>query len=289
MQRLLVLVALVSSSLGCQGLLQQRFAPPVPCPPGHPAPAVACPAPGPICPSQKIEVEGPETIIVRAPAPKVVIEQQQCAPAPQHPGFGGAPQNPGFGGAPQNPGFGAAPQGMLMPSQFYPTTGFGAGPGFVNGEVKERNSIGVEFTTVKIPFPWLRLRVTPQPSEITLRGQMANPGFGGQVVQTQGFGGVPMQGFGGMPMQQGFGGVAGGQMVYTGTQYVPVQGVQTIQVPTGSAAAAANTAGNNSGFGAAPQTESTADMIEKLKLRMKECEDLQHKLKSLQTPPPPGK
>ena len=259
-------------SLGCQGLLQQRLAHLIPCPPD-------CPAPAPTCPAPKVEVQAAETIVVRAPAPKVVIEQQ-CAPAPQHPGFGGAPQNPGFG---------AAPQGMLMPSQFYPTTGFGAGPGFVNGEVKERNSIGVEFTTVKIPFPWLRLRVTPQPSEITLRGQMANSGFGGQVVQTQGFGGVPMQGYGGMPMQQGFGGVAGGQMVYTGTQYVPMQGVQTIQVPTGSAAAGANPAGNNSGFGVAPQTESTAEMIEKLKLRMKECEDLQHKLKSLQTPPPPGK
>ena len=278
MQRLLVLVALVSSSVGCQGLLQQRLAPLVPCPPGRPAPAATCPAPAPICPTQKIEVEAPETIVVRAPAPKVVIEQQQCAPAPQHPGFGGAPQNPGFG---------AAPQGMMMPSPFVPMTNFGASPGFgaaanfVNGEVKERNSVGLMFTTINIPLPWLRLKVIPQPSEITLRGQMANPGFGGQVMQTQSFGG--------MPMQQGFGGVAGGQMVYTGTQYVPVQGVQTIQVPTGSAAAGANPGGNNPGFGAAPQTESTAEMIEKLKLRMKECEDLQLKLKSLQTPPPPGK
>ncbi len=250
------------------------------CPGEEPATVVKAPAP-------KIEIETPDTIVVKAPAPKVVYEQP-CGPQcpPQGPGFGGAPQGPGFGGAPQQPSFGAAPPMMMA--------GYGAAPGFVNGEVKENNSIGLMFTSLRINIPWLRLRLIPEPSEVTIRGQAPNT-FG--AVPVQGFGTVPMvmPGFGGAPMQQGFGGTMGGQTVYMGTQYVPMQGMQAVQVPTGGVAGGNGfgtiPGGQNfgppqggNGFGAAPAGDGTAEAVEKLKQKLKECEELQNKLKSLPVP-----
>jgi hypothetical protein len=229
-------------------------------------------------PAPKIEVETPETIVVKAPQPKVVYEQP-CPPN-QGPGFGGAPQNNQFGAGQPN-----VPPGMVqMPVQ----PGFGAAPGLLGNailgsailgsEINERTSIGFMFDTIKIPIPWIRLKAIPRPTEVTFRTQLAPQGFGSPVaVGATGFGAAPAQNFGAAPV--GFG---GGQVVNTGVQYVPVSGTIPVQVPTGNVPVAGGNTGTG-GFGAAPTPpDTTADAVEKLKQKLKECEELQKQIKSLQ-------
>lgn len=247
-----VTVLMVVTLAGCHGPLQRRAMLGEPCPEACPPPAAACPP--------KIEVQTPETIVVRPPTPKVVCEQP---PAP----------SPGFGGAPQPP---QMPQAVPMGYYPMPQPGFGGAPGFgggglVGGEIRDRTAVGVMFDTIRIPIPWLRLKAIAQPAEVTFRSQLVPPsGFGGApVVMGGGFGGVPMGGYGG-----------GGQMVYTGTQYVPVQGTMPVQVPGGAAAGGGAVPPGFGGAGGA--AAETADAVEKLKQKLKECEDLQAKLKALQ-------
>lgn len=221
-----------------------------PCKEGHePARcAEACPATTTSLPPQKIEVQTPETIVVKAPAPKVVVEQQ--APPPTN--------------------FGAAPS---MPMAYAPVAGMAPMQTYGNTEVREKNSVGLMFTSISIPIPWLRLKVIPEGTEVTTRNQL--PPTPAQ------FGAVSMQPMAPamMPVQQ-YGATTGGQIVYTGTQVVPVQGVQAVQVPVASVPVSG--VGPSPRFGGTPGSENPADTVEKLRARLKECEELQSKLKSLQ-------
>lgn len=248
MLRLPILLMVLASGIGCQCLRNRHQYVPEACPTETclaPSPKADCPAPAP----------------APCPAPAAY-----CPPAQPQAGYGAAPQPQSYPIA--MPGFGAAP-------------GYGAAPTFINGEVRERNSVGVMFTTLKIPIPWLRLKVIPQAPEITFRGT---------VPSGNGFGAAPQQNFGyaGMPMQ-GFGAASGGQMVYTGTQYVPMQGMQTVQIPGAVAVAGGGTVAvgggavaGGTGFGAAPAgSDGTAEAVEKLRQKLKECEELQKQLKTI--------
>jgi hypothetical protein len=270
-------VLAAAAAAGCQVPPRQARAVGDPC--AEPCGPTACPQERPACPPPRIEVQSPETIVVRTPTPKVVCEHSPAAPQHPSPGFGGAPQQPqqpmGYYPMMPAPGFGAAPA-------------FGAGP-LMGGEIRERTALGFMFDSVKIEIPWLRLKAIPQPTEVTFRGHFAPPG---------GFGGAPVMmgapGFGGAPVAPGFGAApAGGQMVFTGTQYVPVTGTMPVQVPTGTpptggpgfggAPQQPGCATPPPGFGAAPPPcDSAADAVEKLKQKLKECEDLQNKIKALQ-------
>ena len=286
MYRLLFILSLGCGTLGCQSFGHPKAcAPGEPCYQGNAAPVTTVTAPAP-----KIEVQTPETIIVRAPAQKVIIEQP-AAPTYPGPGYGGAPPNNNYGAGPPN-----MPPGGVMPVAYNPgmqMNGYGAAPSFggnaiMGSEINERTSIGFMFDTIKIPIPWIRLKAIPRPTEVTFRTQLANPGVGSPVVvAASGFGGVPMGGYGGPPPSYG-----GGQMVYTGTQYVPVQGTIPVQVPTGGSPPPAP-GGSGTGFGTAFGTgfgatpapaENTAETVEKLRQKIRECEELQKQLKSLQPP-----
>lgn len=242
---------LIIGCVGCQTLH--------PCKEGQDAgrPSEASPTSTSTGPAPKVEVLTPETITVKAPRTTVVVEQ----PSPPH---GVPPQmmGPGYGGIPQ----------QMVPTTMMPMTSIGAVPSFGNTEVREKNSVGLMFTSINIPIPWLRLKVIPEGAEVTTRSQ---------IPPANNFGGIPMQAFAPQipmaPMQH-FGGAMGGQMIYTGTQMVPMQGMQAIQVPAGNIPAQATA----NGFGGVPGGDSPADTVEKLKAKLKECEDLQNKLKSLQ-------
>src|SRR5579883_661958 len=178
---LVAAVAFGSPGIGCQHV--QRSIAGV-CTPES---TVAAPAP-------KIEVQTPETIVVKSPTPKVVLQEQseecdettctsggrcrrQCAQPVCSPTAYSAHPQMGYGAAPP---YGAAPA---------------YGAPMMGGEIKDRTAVGLMFDTIKIPLPWIRLKAIPQPAEVTFRSQLP-PGYGSPVM-------MPMAGYGTAPVAYG--------------------------------------------------------------------------------------
>ncbi len=305
MWRCLIAVAFGSVSLGCHQF-QRR------CTELCYAPETTVTAP-----PTRIEVQTPETIIVKAPTPKVVQQSADCGDAtcavgghqhrqsclhPHHPPASPVYQPQPYGAPPAHPMYGAGP---------------GYGAGMIGGEIKDRTAIGFMFDTIKIPIPWIRLKAIPQPSEVTFRSQMVNPGYGSPMMMpVGGYGAAPPMAYGAPPMAYGappmaygapqvqygapppmqygapptYGAGPGGQIVVTGTQAVPVTGYMPVQVPAGSGPGAAPP-----GYCATPDT--TAEALAKLKQKQLECQQLQKDIDNFlklsptpaQTPTPPAK
>ena len=160
---------------------------PPPAPPCNESHATLPPAAQP-CPAPEVQFQTPETIHVKAPAQKVVIQaapEQMVAPqAPMMQAYSAAP-------APMMQAYSAAPAPMMQAYSTAPAaTAFSAvGPAEVQSVPANRARLAIGLDTIRIPIPFPRFFAVPTTEEMTVRVQQQS------VVQSQAFAAPVQQAF----------------------------------------------------------------------------------------------
>ena len=240
----------------------------------------------------KIEVQSPEPTVVKAPTPKVIVDQ-------------GAQVSNGGGYYAGNCQEKCQP--ICPPAAS--TCMAPCGTGLACGEIKDRTTFALVLDSFKISIPCLRIKAIPQPADVIFHDALppaqgyGNPGviplaaygapapaYGAPHVvygAPPGYGTAPLPGYAGPPASgaplPAYGAPQmGGQVVSTSTQTLPMQVYMPVQVPMGSGA-------NPAPYGAAPPycpPETVAEAIAKLKQKQQECQELQRQIDSLKSPDP---